>query len=579
MIITADDSGRNALADGSVALAQPLLPTELTVLARWGCWRSRTKKCQDRYRDGTRTAERVVFEALHPTTGRALSSSRPEGWVGFDLAMHPQARKPFEGLVFLVREEDRLAALRHAQPDVLDRLGDNAVHAEQEVDGDGLVVIVRASVVGAKTNVFVPLSGREPYQEPETTLHPDGIVSLSGRNSDGNLLFGRSPYQRKAPVRTEPVPEEGSCQDGSRTIFSYSLKNHYLNDDPDQIRTEVDEYARVVCEQGKAEDSSKWVYGLIGVFKRHKLNVQDIPQHLLLIFATTIGEDVGAVQRRVLAGWSSWKANKVPLRDALLAVQTDPSLLNDISSVLADRSTLLAAGMCKYMGADGLPFALSGRVLAEVLGLRGQQEGSEVVRALIALKLIRRVSEGMYADKLAAEYVWVRAEIESVPAPQPVEPPSPAESASNRPGHSHEQTETCRFPSKLGGFLTDEHYLAEVMLARKLGRQGRELFDGFWTKADLGPEYGRQVVAARSLLKSYSVTAVCRAIRSKDGDWAYSLAAPQLVDVVKSEQARLERQQEAFISSPVPPPDMPKSELPRPCFSSKPTTFQKLRSL
>ncbi|MFO0798343.1 MAG: hypothetical protein U0804_12770 [Gemmataceae bacterium] len=493
-------------------------------MPRWACWRAWNKP------------DRITREPVHPATGKNLKVSQPATWATYDeVTRHLPGRKPPDGIGLVVTAADGLAVVLNAPADLPARLGANVVYVERAVAGEGLTVIVLLGVLGAKTDRFVPLSGQRPYQEcPAEVMgaSPDAIRTASGRE----------PYQENGQSGQTPYQTGGTNPDERRTLFSSSLPRDYCGDGEYPIRREVDALARVVCEQGKAGDRSRWVYGLIGMFRRHGLTPQTIPTDLLLTFAERVGEDVGAVQRLVLARWSRWRPHKVPLADALKAVHADSSLLTGLESTLTDRPTLLAAGMCKFMGADGHPFPLPGRVLAEVLGLRNQQEGSNVVLALVGLGLIKKVKAGSYASKRAAEYVLVGAVVEPEPAQAESTALTPRRLALRRPGHSTEPTTKFGFPSKLGGYLTAEHYLAEWMLVRQRARENKELYAGFWNHAELGPEYARQVAAARTLLKSYGMEAVCRALRSKDGGWVYSLAAPHAVGLVRAEQVRLERQ-------------------------------------
>jgi hypothetical protein len=490
MILPAHQGRRNDPRTDSDPHTCEGLPAELTSLPRWACWRAWHK------------AGRATREPVHPATGKGLRVSEPDNWATYDEVVgRPAGRKPVDGIGLLVTAADGLAVVLNASADLPARLGPNAVYAEPAVAGNGLTVVVRSGVHGAKTDRFVPLSGRAPYHGHSAEAegpNPDAIRTESGR----------PPYQDNGQSGHAPYQESGTNPDNRRTVFSSSLQEDYSRGGEDLIRREVEEFARAICEQGKAGDQGRWVYGLIGVFRRHGLTTQSLPHNLLLIFAEVIGEDADSVRRLVLARWQKWKPHKVPLADALRAIHADPSLLSDLEFVLADRLTLLAAGMCKYMGASGEPFALPGRVLAEVLGLRNQQDGSNVVGVLVELELIRKVKEACYTGKRAAEYVWVRSVVEPVQPPHACPPPPPPPPrASRRPGYSHEQTAEFCFKSRLGGFLTAEHYLAEMMLARRFGREGKDLFDGFW-RTEVGKEYARQVATARSLLTNYGVEAV-----------------------------------------------------------------------
>lgn len=549
-------------SDDCTTAVCPIIPAELTRLARWACWRTWTKR------------NRVTREPVHPADGKNLRVSRPDDWAAFDEVVHrPAGRKPAEGIGLLVTAADGLAVVTNADFDLPGRLGPNLVYAERAVAGGGLTLIVRSGVHGAKTGRFVPLSGRPPCQDQEVLSEapsPDPIRTESGPPDQENDQSGRTPYQAG-----------GTNPDERRTFLSSSPQNNYCSAGEDPIRTEVGEYARAVCEQGKSGDGGKWVYGLIGVFRRHGLTPQAIPHNLLLTFATAIGADAGDVQRLVLARWKNWRPHKAPLADALKAVHADPSLLTELAAVIIDRPTLLAAGMCKYLGAGGHPFALSGRVLAEVLGLHDQQKGSEVVLSLVGLNLIKKVKEADHPNKMAAEYVLVGAV--AGPVAEPVESQTetplltPKRPVHCRPGHSTKQTEEFRFRSRLGGYLTGEHYLAEMVLARKLVKEGKELFDGFWARPVIGPWYARQVVAARALLKDYSADAVCRALRSKAAEWVYSLAMQNVRDLASAEQTRLDRQAAAR-SVAVDPPAPPSPEAPRPPFVGR-TPLSKLMEL
>lgn len=99
----------------------------------------------------------------------------------------------------------------------------------------------------------------------------------------------------------------------------------------------------------------------------------------------------------------------------------------------------------------------------------------------------------------------------------------------------------------------DAKYLTEFVNRRKAKKEKMELSDRYWLDPLWKVEYGKQIIAAQSLLKEFSLEAIIKALNSKEFNWAYSLKCRGLIDVIKREQAiinknsvKIEVKQEEF---------------------------------
>lgn len=143
-----------------------------------------------------------------------------------------------------------------------------------------------------------------------------------------------------------------------------------------------------------------------------------------------------------------------------------------------------------------------------------------------------------------------------------------------------QRSEKSCFASRFGGgWLAAGQYLAESMVDRMARKEGETLPLKFWELPRWKRVFLLQLRSANELLKSYSVEAIIRALRTTEGKKVYSLGAPWLDGLIAGEQARLERQAEALKSQP-PEAPLPSGlpEAPRPAFV-RPSILNRLRDL
>lgn len=138
-----------------------------------------------------------------------------------------------------------------------------------------------------------------------------------------------------------------------------------------------------------------------------------------------------------------------------------------------------------------------------------------------------------------------------------------------------------------GEYVSAAQYLAENMCDRKARSKGTALPARFW-KVDGSiwkREFLQQVRHANALLKAYSVEAIIRALRTKEGKRIYSFGATWLDPIIKAEQEALDRQKAAAeaTAAATPPPltgdEVAPVEKPRPAFVPGASPLTKLRNL
>lgn len=516
------------------------LPKALTTLPIWACWRELRKPNK---KGGHRTTRRLV----HPITGKEPRSDHPDDWATFEQVLAPKLRNPVDGIGVYLAQESGLAVVFEADLDLPARLGDSVIYFERSAAGESLTVLVKASVLDAVTDVFVPLLGQGPYQEASTRSGDGCWDTAAGPVGTDASLLGQPPYQEIALSGHEPYQAEGVLLGQARILFSCSPPNPITSQETKKtVEEQLSGFAREWVEQNE-EGRKHWLYTVITILKANGITTLDkVDAAVLRDFSAIIKKDVGEVWRKVVASWEKWKHHDILLSDAVRAVQADAALLDGLRERVADDKTLLVAGMARFLGAGGRPFVFDQKVLAKVVGL-AQQDVSELLAALRELGWLRLYKAAHFTSKKSSEYSWtgpgaVTPAVVSAPAaptstPRPMAgpPPSPQQ-PSNRPGHSNVETPEHRWKSLLGGFLDATHYLAEMMLDRWLIAEGKALFHGFWTKYEEKHEW--QIVSAHRLLEQFDPVAICAALRAEKK--VYSLAAPGFADKVEAEQAKLD---------------------------------------
>lgn len=98
------------------------------------------------------------------------------------------------------------------------------------------------------------------------------------------------------------------------------------------------------------------------------------------------------------------------------------------------------------------------------------------------------------------------------------------------------------FKSLIDGHdCTEHHYLVELVMQREAKKRGDTLPSKFWNLDLYKKKYKLQVIAARSLLKIFSIEQILDGLRCKDGNWIYSLQYRNLIDIISTEIKKKEK--------------------------------------
>lgn len=87
-----------------------------------------------------------------------------------------------------------------------------------------------------------------------------------------------------------------------------------------------------------------------------------------------------------------------------------------------------------------------------------------------------------------------------------------------------------------GHECTQQHYLVEFVISRKAKKLGLSLPHKFWNTDEWKKEYKLQMIAANSLLKIFTATEILEGLRSKEGNWIYSLQNRTLIDIINRQK-------------------------------------------
>lgn len=141
------------------------------------------------------------------------------------------------------------------------------------------------------------------------------------------------------------------------------------------------------------------------------------------------------------------------------------------------------------------------------------------------------------------------------------------------------------FSSKFGaGYITAAQYLAELICSRLANKEGKTLGQRFWLQPFWKREFKKQILAANSLLKTYSAKAIIKVLTENPGVW--SLHAKWLDPRFQQAQQELEaaiavKAQNELVSPPkavLPPSETAKISETRPAFR-KESVLDKLKGL
>lgn len=95
------------------------------------------------------------------------------------------------------------------------------------------------------------------------------------------------------------------------------------------------------------------------------------------------------------------------------------------------------------------------------------------------------------------------------------------------------------FVSYAGRPCTAQHFLVELACTRKSKKQKIPMsLEKWWQDIPWKKEYARQIAIAHGLLKLFTPESIISALNSKEGSWIYSLASPQLIDLIKTREAQ-----------------------------------------
>lgn len=145
-----------------------------------------------------------------------------------------------------------------------------------------------------------------------------------------------------------------------------------------------------------------------------------------------------------------------------------------------------------------------------------------------------------------------------------------------------QESEHSRYPSRYGGgFVTPQQILAEVMCERQAAKEKTSLPAKFWDLPRWNKTFLMQLRLAVKLLQKHPPTVLSRAIRTKDGQKAYSFGSPFLKDVIAREQEKYDAEMASLAAIPPPPAPETTTETttPRPAFVPRRSLKSKLEDL
>ncbi|NBU33451.1 hypothetical protein EB118_23390 [bacterium] len=101
-----------------------------------------------------------------------------------------------------------------------------------------------------------------------------------------------------------------------------------------------------------------------------------------------------------------------------------------------------------------------------------------------------------------------------------------------------------KYPSKYsnGKTVSAAQYITEIICERKAYNNKQDLHYKFWITKDWSAYYRNQIASAHKLLKTYSDTAIVKALNNKKAAKIYSLRAPHLIPLIEEEQKQLDSQ-------------------------------------
>jgi hypothetical protein len=105
-------------------------------------------------------------------------------------------------------------------------------------------------------------------------------------------------------------------------------------------------------------------------------------------------------------------------------------------------------------------------------------------------------------------------------------------------------TEQNSYPSKYsnGKNVSAAQFITEIICENKAIKEKRDLHYKFWTNKEWAQFYRNQIASAHKLLKTYSPSAIIKALKHTKARNIYSLRAPHLIPIIEQEQAILNQQ-------------------------------------
>jgi hypothetical protein len=90
-----------------------------------------------------------------------------------------------------------------------------------------------------------------------------------------------------------------------------------------------------------------------------------------------------------------------------------------------------------------------------------------------------------------------------------------------------------------GKEVSAAQYITEIICEKQAKREKKDLHYRFWLNKEWEKFYKGQIGTAHKLLKNYDAKAIIRALNNPKTRNTYSLRAPYLLPVIKSEQKKL----------------------------------------
>jgi hypothetical protein len=91
-----------------------------------------------------------------------------------------------------------------------------------------------------------------------------------------------------------------------------------------------------------------------------------------------------------------------------------------------------------------------------------------------------------------------------------------------------------------GKQVSAAQYITELICEKKAEKEKRDIGYKFWVNKEWSAFYRNQIATANKLLKTYSDTAIVKALNNPKTARTYSLRAPFLIPIIESEQKKID---------------------------------------